>query len=215
MYSVFWVHNVSSLVMVRTKSFGQFCGLHIHCIMYLPSGYSRRRFIASKERSLCYPALRANPKLLASRSNSTLPSVLSRLRLCRTSVSQALHHLNITLAESDNVEMPPLTSMPKNLHGKTILITGASSGIGRSTAFEFARTSPSDLKLILAARRIDRLHVISREILAEVGEGVKVCVQQLNVSKPEEVRELVAGLPEEFRDVDVLVNNAYVNVKFT
>jgi 3-hydroxy acid dehydrogenase/malonic semialdehyde reductase len=111
--------------------------------------------------------------------------------------------------------MPPLTSMPKNLHGKTILITGASSGIGRSTAFEFARTSPSDLKLILAARRIDRLHVISREILAEVGEGVKVCVQQLNVSKPEEVRELVAGLPEEFRDVDVLVNNAYVNVKFT
>jgi 3-hydroxy acid dehydrogenase/malonic semialdehyde reductase len=111
--------------------------------------------------------------------------------------------------------MPPLTSMPKNLHGKTILITGASSGIGRSTAFEFARTSPSDLKLILVARRIDRLHVISREILAEVGEGVKVCVQQLNVSKPEEVRELVAGLPEEFRDVDVLVNNAYVNVKFT
>jgi 3-hydroxy acid dehydrogenase/malonic semialdehyde reductase len=111
--------------------------------------------------------------------------------------------------------MPPLTSMPKNLHGKTILITGASSGIGRSTAFEFARTSPSDLKLILAARRIDRLHVISREILAEVGEGVKVCVQQLNVSKPGEVRELVTGLPEEFRDVDVLVNNAYVNVKFT
>jgi 3-hydroxy acid dehydrogenase/malonic semialdehyde reductase len=128
---------------------------------------------------------------------------------------QALHHLNIALAESDDVRMSPLNSMLKNLHGKTILITGASSGIGRSTAFEFARTSPFDLKLILTARRIDRLHAISREILAEFGDGVKVYIQQLDVSKPEEVSELVAGLPEEFQDIDVLVNNAYVDVELT
>jgi 3-hydroxy acid dehydrogenase/malonic semialdehyde reductase len=101
--------------------------------------------------------------------------------------------------------------MSKNLHGKTILITGASSGIGRSTAFEFARTSSSDLRLILTARRIDRLHAISREILDDVGDGVKICVQQLDVSVLEEVNELVQRLPEEFRDVDVLVNNAYVD----
>jgi 3-hydroxy acid dehydrogenase/malonic semialdehyde reductase len=107
--------------------------------------------------------------------------------------------------------MPPLTSMSKNLHGKTILITGASSGIGRSTAFEFARTSSSNLRLILTARRIDRLHAISREILDEVGDGVKIYVQQLDVSVLEEVNELVQRLPEEFRDVDVLVNNAYVD----
>jgi 3-hydroxy acid dehydrogenase/malonic semialdehyde reductase len=104
--------------------------------------------------------------------------------------------------------MPQLTSMAKNLNGKTILITGASSGIGRSTAFEFARTSPQDLKLILTARRVDRLHEISSKILDEVGDGVKIYIKQLDVSKPEEVFELVKGLPEEFRDIDILVNNA-------
>ncbi|KAJ4377269.1 hypothetical protein N0V83_000093 [Neocucurbitaria cava] len=104
--------------------------------------------------------------------------------------------------------MAPLTSMSKNLSGKTILITGASSGIGRSTAFEFARTSPSSLKLILTARRIDRLHEISSQIQQEVGSGVRIYVKQLDVSKPEEVENLIDSLPEEFRDVDVLVNNA-------
>jgi 3-hydroxy acid dehydrogenase/malonic semialdehyde reductase len=98
--------------------------------------------------------------------------------------------------------------MSKNLAGKTILITGASSGIGRSTAFEFARTSPQNFKLILTARRIDRLHDISAAITEEVGNGVKICVKQLDVSKPEEISALVESLPEEFRDVDVLVNNA-------
>jgi 3-hydroxy acid dehydrogenase/malonic semialdehyde reductase len=104
--------------------------------------------------------------------------------------------------------MPQLTSMAKNLNGKTILITGASSGIGRSTAFEFARTSPQDLKLILTARRVDRLHEISSKILDEVGDRVKICIKRLDMSKPEEVCELVKGLPEEFRDIDILVNNA-------
>jgi 3-hydroxy acid dehydrogenase/malonic semialdehyde reductase len=98
--------------------------------------------------------------------------------------------------------------MEKNLNGKTILITGASSGIGRSTAFEFARTSPRDLKLILTARRVNRLHDISKQIREEVGDGVQVCVKQLDVSKPEEVGALVEGLPQEFREIDVLVNNA-------
>jgi 3-hydroxy acid dehydrogenase/malonic semialdehyde reductase len=98
--------------------------------------------------------------------------------------------------------------MSRNLSGKTILITGASSGIGRSTAFEFARTSPQNLKLILTARRVDRLHDISAAITKEVGDGVKICVKQLDVSKPEEISALIEGLPEGFRDVDVLVNNA-------
>ena len=104
--------------------------------------------------------------------------------------------------------MPPLTSMAKTLAGKTVLITGASSGIGRSTAFEFARTSPQDFKLIITARRVDRLHEISKEIKEEFGDGVQVCVKQLDVSKPEEVNGLVEGLPQRFRDIDVLVNNA-------
>ncbi|KAK4176986.1 putative oxidoreductase [Triangularia setosa] len=96
----------------------------------------------------------------------------------------------------------------KRLEGKTIVITGASSGIGKSTAFEFARTAPKNLKLVLTARRIDSLKQIAADIVAEVGEGVKVLPVQLDVSKPEEVKAFVGNLPEEFRDINVLVNNA-------
>ncbi|KAK9851002.1 putative oxidoreductase [Penicillium brevicompactum] len=100
------------------------------------------------------------------------------------------------------------TVMSKRLDGKTILITGTSSGIGRSTAFEFARTSPQNLKLILTARRIDSLNQIAAEIVQEVGAGVKVLPVQLDVSNAEEVRRLLSKLPAEFKEIDVLVNNA-------
>ncbi|KAF2764890.1 NAD(P)-binding protein [Teratosphaeria nubilosa] len=100
------------------------------------------------------------------------------------------------------------TAMGKRLEGKTIIVTGASSGIGKSTAIEFARTSPKNLKLILTARRIDTLKQIAQEINKEVGDGVKILPVQLDVSKPEQVRSFVANLPKEFQDIDVLVNNA-------
>ncbi|KAI0898685.1 hypothetical protein F4806DRAFT_494343 [Annulohypoxylon nitens] len=100
------------------------------------------------------------------------------------------------------------SAIAKRLEGKTIVITGASSGIGRSTAFEFARTAPKNLKLVLTARRVDTLRQIADDIVKEVGDGVKVLPVKLDVSVPEEVRGFVAGLPEEFRDIDVLVNNA-------
>ena len=98
--------------------------------------------------------------------------------------------------------------MSKRLDGKTILITGASSGIGRSTAFEFARTSPQNLKLILTARRIDSLNQIAAEIVQEVGAGVKVLPVQLDVSNAEDVRGFLSKLPAGFKEIDVLVNNA-------
>ncbi|KAH8808847.1 hypothetical protein F5884DRAFT_793541 [Xylogone sp. PMI_703] len=100
------------------------------------------------------------------------------------------------------------SAMGKRLEGKTIVITGASSGIGRSTAFEFARTSPNNLRLILTARRIDTLKQIAAEIQKEVGNGVKVLPFKLDVSNPDEVRNFVENLPEEWREIDVLVNNA-------
>jgi 3-hydroxy acid dehydrogenase / malonic semialdehyde reductase len=101
-----------------------------------------------------------------------------------------------------------MSAAAQRLQGKTVLITGASSGIGRATAFEFARTSPADLKLVLTARRIDSLKQIAADIDKEVGAGVKVLPVQLDVSSPEEVRSFVGKLPEEFQEIDVLVNNA-------
>lgn len=98
--------------------------------------------------------------------------------------------------------------MAKRLEGKTIVVTGASSGIGKSTAKEFARTSPKSLKLILTARRIDTLKEIAAEIKEEVGDGVQVLPVKLDVSNPEEVKNFVPSLPAEFQEIDVLVNNA-------
>ncbi|OAX80448.1 hypothetical protein ACJ72_05220 [Emergomyces africanus] len=100
------------------------------------------------------------------------------------------------------------TAMGKRLEGKTIVVTGASSGIGKSTAKEFARTSPRNLKLIVTARRIDALKQLAQDIKEEVGDGVKVLPVQLDVSSPEQISNFVPSLPEEFRDIDILVNNA-------
>lgn len=103
------------------------------------------------------------------------------------------------------------TAAGKRLSGKTVLITGASSGIGRSTALEFARTCPSGgLRLVLAARRSDALADLSKEIASEVGEGVKVHCAVLDVSDAGAVRSFIPGLPEEWRDIHILVNNAWV-----
>ncbi|KAG9752564.1 NAD(P)-binding protein, partial [Aureobasidium melanogenum] len=100
------------------------------------------------------------------------------------------------------------TAMGKRLEGKTVVITGASSGIGKSTALEFARTSPKNLKLVVTARRLEALQQLKEDINKEVGEGVKVLPVKLDVSNPEEVKAFVGNLPEEFRDINVLVNNA-------
>jgi len=98
--------------------------------------------------------------------------------------------------------------MGKRLEGKTIVVTGASSGIGKATALEFARTSPKNLKLILTARRTDKLEEVAQEIKKELGDGVKVHPVKLDISKPDQVRSFVSNLPKEFQEIDVLVNNA-------
>ena len=100
------------------------------------------------------------------------------------------------------------TGMSKRLSGKTILITGASSGIGHSTAMEFARTAPDNLKLILTARRLNTLKQIAGDIKKEFGDGVKVLPYKLDITKPEEIRNFVPSLPDEFKEIDILVNNA-------
>lgn len=96
----------------------------------------------------------------------------------------------------------------QRLAGKTILITGASAGIGQACALEFALAQPQDLRLILAARRLDTIKEIAAAITKQVGDGVKILPLQLDVSKPDEVRTFVSKLPEEFKNIDVLINNA-------
>ncbi len=83
-----------------------------------------------------------------------------------------------------------------------VLITGASSGIGRSCAFRFAASGAG---LIITGRRIERLRAIEDEITRTF--GVKVLSIEMDVTDREGVARALNSLPEDM-EPDVLVNNA-------
>ncbi|HMG03142.1 MAG TPA: SDR family oxidoreductase [Edaphobacter sp.] len=89
------------------------------------------------------------------------------------------------------------------LSGKTVLITGASSGIGRATALAFAREGA---RVAICARREDRLKEIEGELSQAGAKEVRAFV--LDVRNRAAVEAALAGLPEEWKAIDVLVNNA-------
>lgn len=98
-------------------------------------------------------------------------------------------------------------NIAQRLGGKTILITGASTGIGYHTAKYFAEAAKGDLKLVLAARRREKLESLQSD-LQTTYPAIKVHIEQLDVSKPENIEPFLSGLPAEFSVIDVLVNNA-------
>lgn len=81
----------------------------------------------------------------------------------------------------------------------TVFVTGASAGIGAAIARRFAAAGA---RLVLTARRKARLEGLAAEL------GVPTHVVELDVRDRAAVERVVAGLPEPFRDVSVLVNNA-------
>lgn len=93
------------------------------------------------------------------------------------------------------------------LAGKTVFVTGASSGIGQATVLALAEAAKGDLKFVLAARRTDRLEELKNKLEADY-KGIQVLPFQLDVSKVEETENIVSKLPKEFAEVDVLINNA-------
>lgn len=86
---------------------------------------------------------------------------------------------------------------------KIVLITGASSGIGASCAQLFARNGA---KLILAARRLERLKQLADKLTKEFGS--EVYILQLDVRDRSQVESSLAALPEPWVNIDVLINNA-------
>jgi NADP-dependent 3-hydroxy acid dehydrogenase YdfG len=89
-----------------------------------------------------------------------------------------------------------------NIADKVVVITGASSGIGESTAKLLARHGA---KVVLAARRRDRLDAAVKEIAAAGGKAISFAV---DVTKRAEVEALIRAAVDSFGRVDVIVNNA-------
>jgi len=84
---------------------------------------------------------------------------------------------------------------------KTALITGATSGIGRATAHEFAKQG---IKLVLCGRRQERLDSLEKALSKEVD----VHTLNFDVRNREKTLEAITSLPEEFKTIDILINNA-------
>lgn len=84
---------------------------------------------------------------------------------------------------------------------RTLLITGATSGIGKAIALRMAE---ENVNLILCGRREDRLEELEKEL----GKKTRVTTLTFDVRNRKEVNSAVASLPEEFANIDTLINNA-------
>lgn len=84
---------------------------------------------------------------------------------------------------------------------KTAFITGATSGIGKSTAILFALNG---INLVLCGRRQDRLDALKEEL----GKEVQVHTLNFDIRNKKSVQEAVDSLPKEFSQIDILINNA-------
>ena len=84
---------------------------------------------------------------------------------------------------------------------KTAFITGATSGIGKATAIAMAKKG---FNLVICGRRQEALDELQNELQKEV----KIHSLRFDVRDKAEVEKAVESLPEEFKDIDVLVNNA-------
>ncbi|MBM6596490.1 SDR family oxidoreductase [Microvirga pudoricolor] len=94
----------------------------------------------------------------------------------------------------------------RNLKGQVVVITGASSGIGRAAARAFAGQGAS---VVLAARREDLLREVARECQRA---GVRAVTVPTDVTVPEAVEELAQAALDAFGGVDVWINNAGTGV---
>jgi NADP-dependent 3-hydroxy acid dehydrogenase YdfG len=92
--------------------------------------------------------------------------------------------------------------MAPNVHGKVVVITGASSGIGESTARLLANNGA---KVVVGARRKDRIDALVEDI---TGKGGSALGFETDVTKRGDVEALVQGAADDHGRIDVIVNDA-------
>lgn len=91
------------------------------------------------------------------------------------------------------------------MNGKVVIITGASSGIGRALAIEYARRGAS---LSLAARRIDLLNELKEELTNN-----EILTVKTDVTSEEACKELINQTVRHFGRIDILINNAGLSMR--
>ena len=91
----------------------------------------------------------------------------------------------------------------KSIKDKIVLITGASSGFGESCARLFA---DQGAKLILAARREERLKILAEELKTK--HYAEILTLKLDVRNNDDVQKAIGGLDSKWSSIDILINNA-------
>ncbi len=97
--------------------------------------------------------------------------------------------------------------MHMNFKDKAVVITGASSGIGKALAMEFAGMGA---KIVMAARNEERLNEAMKEVS---GLGVEVIGLPTDVSKEEDCKNLIEKAVSTFGRIDIMINNAGISMR--
>ena len=105
--------------------------------------------------------------------------------------------------DSNTAIMDDVNQKSKDQTRGTVLITGATSGIGKATAYEFAA---KNYRLILTGRRADRLESIQLDIQNQYNTPVEILI--FDVRNYHEVEQALSNLDESWKPIDILVNNA-------
>ena len=95
-----------------------------------------------------------------------------------------------------------------SLEGKVAIITGASRGIGRAIALEFAQAGA---RVVISSRKLGNVQAVADEIAAAGGQALAL---QAHVGQPEDVTSLVKHTIDTFGSLDIVVNNAATNPHF-
>lgn len=119
----------------------------------------------------------------------------------KTAINDAIFKYEPPIPEPEPEPEPIIE--PINDNGRVVLITGATSGIGRATAEIFAQHG---FRLILTGRRSEKLDDL-KTVLEETHKNRNLLLN-FDVRSPQAVKDAIESLEEDFKNVDILINNA-------